>query len=267
MKIAVIDDERPARKELVHQILDAMPDSQIEEADSGASAIELISRQTFDLLFVDINLGDMEGTTLAAAARRILPDAQIVFATAYSQYGVRAFELGVNNYILKPFDPDRVRRVLEKCQKDLRKNQTLTASDIQSCIEPYRQTSYAVSQETGEPAAAAFPSGRMAININRTIILVDIQQIVYIETAGRSCIIHTTERDYTENLLLGEYEKRLASHGFCRIHKSYLVNLNYITELFPWANNSLAVKMQGYEKNILPVSREKSKMLRQLIGF
>lgn len=125
MKIAVIDDERPARKELVHQIMEAMPDSQIEEADSGASAIELISRRTFDLLFVDISLGDMEGTTLAAAARRILPDAQIVFATAYSQYGVKAFELGVNNYILKPFDPDRVRRVLEKCQKDLQKTRLL----------------------------------------------------------------------------------------------------------------------------------------------
>lgn len=61
MKIAVIDDERPARKELVHQIMDAMPDSQIEEADSGASAIELISGRTFDLLFVDISLGDMDG--------------------------------------------------------------------------------------------------------------------------------------------------------------------------------------------------------------
>ncbi|MCD7993343.1 MAG: LytTR family DNA-binding domain-containing protein [Clostridia bacterium] len=272
MKIAVIDDERPARKELVHQIMEAMPDSQIEEADSGASAIELISRQTFDLLFVDISLGDMEGTTLAAAVRRILPDAQIVFATAYSQYGVRAFELGINNYILKPFDPDRVRRVLEKCQKDLEKNQAPADFAVRSCDGPhpgseaYRPSSCAAAQDPGDSVTAAFPSSRMPINMNRTIILVDIQQIVYIETSGRSCIIHTTTRDYTENLLLGEYEKRLASHGFCRIHKSYLVNLNFITELFPWANNSLAVKMQGFEKNILPVSREKSKMLRQLIG-
>ena len=275
MKIAVIDDERPARKELVHQIMESMPDSQIEEADSGASAIELISRRTFDLLFVDISLGDMDGTTLAAAARRILPDAQIVFATAYSQYGVKAFELGVNNYILKPFDPDRVRRVLEKCQKDLQKNQALTASAVCSCDDhqtwgescrPALSSSYASQQEAGDPVTAAFPASRMPINMNRTIILVDIQQIVYIETSGRSCIIHTPTRDYTENLLLGEYEKRLAPHGFCRIHKSYLVNLSFITELFPWANNSLAVKMQGFEKNILPVSREKSKMLRQIIG-
>ena len=255
--------------------MDAMPDSQIEEADSGASAIELISGRTFDLLFVDISLGDMDGTTLAAAARRILPDAQIVFATAYSQYGVKAFELGVNNYILKPFDPDRVRRVLEKCQKDLQKNQALTASAVCSCDDhqpwgescrPASSSLYASQQEAGDPVTAAFPASRMPINMNRTIILVDIQQIVYIETSGRSCIIHTPTRDYTENLLLGEYEKRLAPHGFCRIHKSYLVNLSFITELFPWANNSLAVKMQGFEKNILPVSREKSKMLRQIIG-
>lgn len=238
MKIAVIDDERPSRKELIHQIKAVLPDSRIEEADSGASALELISSQPFDLLFVDISLGDMEGTTLAAAARRMLPDVQIVFATAYSQYAVRAFELGVNNYILKPFDPDRVRRVLDACRAELQKK---------------------------EPQAVS--SGRMAINVNRTIVLADISQIVYIETSGRGCIIHTTARDYAENQLLGEYEKRLTPHSFFRIHKSYLVNLNYITEMFPWANNSLAVKMQGFEQEILPVGREKVKNLRQALGL
>lgn len=245
MKIAVIDDERPSRKELIHQILSALPDSQIEEADSGASALELINGQSFDLLFVDINLNDMEGTTLAAAARHILPNAQIVFATAYSQYAVKAFELGVNNYILKPFDPDRVRRVLEKCQTDL------TPDD----------------SGAGDMTVPLHPSNRLAINVNRTIVLLDIQQIVYIETSGRSCILHTATRDYTENQLLGEFEKRLTPHGFYRIHKSYLVNLEFITEMFPWANNSLAVKMQGFEKNILPVGREKVKSLRQVLGI
>lgn len=237
MKIAVIDDERPARRELIHQILEVLPGSQIGEADSGASALELISSGDFDLLFIDINLNDMEGTTLAAAARRMMPRAQIVFATAYSQYAVKAFELGVNNYILKPFDPERVRRVLEKCRKDL------------------------------ESSSPAQPAGRLAISSDRKIVLLDISRIVYVETCGRSCLIHTTEGDYTENQLLGEYEKRLSPQGFFRIHKSYLVNLNYISEMFPWANNSLAMKMQGFEKNILPVSREKVKNLRQLLGL
>lgn len=236
MRIAVIDDERPARKELIHQILEVFPDSAIEEADSGAAGLELISSQPFDLIFLDINLNDMEGTTLAAAAKKILPSAQIVFATAYSQYAVKAFELGVDNYILKPFDPDRVRRVLEKCHK-----------------------------ETVSPAAV-LSSDKLAVNTNRKILLLDIHQIVYLETEGRGCIIHTASGDYTENQLLGEFEKRLVPHGFFRIHKSYLVNLNYISEMFPWANNSLALKMQGFEQNILPVGREKVKNLRQLLG-
>ena len=260
MKIAVIDDERPSRKELIHQILSVMPDSLIEEADSGSNALELISSRPFDLLFVDINLNDMEGTTLAAAARRILPDAQIVFATAYSQYAVRAFELGVNNYILKPFDPDRVRRVLEKCCHDLNLSKGAAAVSGTAAVPGPAAVS-------GPVAAPVLSPARMAINVNRTIVMLDIPQIVYIETSGRSCIIHTATRDYTENQLLGEYEKRLAPHGFFRIHKSYLVNLGYITEMFPWANNSLAVKMQGFEKEILPVGREKVKNLRQLLGI
>ena len=272
MKIAVIDDERPSRKELIHQILSVMPDSLIEEADSGSNALELISSRPFDLLFVDINLNDMEGTTLAAAARRILPDAQIVFATAYSQYAVRAFELGVNNYILKPFDPDRVRRVLEKCCHDLNLSKGAAAVSGTAAVPGPAAVSGPAAASgpaavSGPAAAPVLSPARMAINVNRTIVMLDIPQIVYIETSGRSCIIHTATRDYTENQLLGEYEKRLAPHGFFRIHKSYLVNLGYITEMFPWANNSLAVKMQGFEKEILPVGREKVKNLRQLLGI
>lgn len=274
MRILVIDDERPARKELIHQILELLPESEIQEADSGSVALECISSQPFDLLFVDINLNDMEGTTLAGAARKILPQAQIVFATAYSQYAVKAFELGVNNYILKPFDPDRVKRVLEKCQKDYLAHQKAGESHGQPVPEagalPKDQAEYEEGgRDTPNPPSFSepFSSNRLAINVNRTFILLDIDQIVYLETAGRSCIIHTTSKDYTENQLLGEYEKRLCSKGFCRIHKSYLVNLNYIAEMFPWANNSLALKMQGFEKNILPVGREKVKHLRQLLGI
>lgn len=247
MKIAVIDDERPARNELIHQILSVFPESQIQEADSGAAALELLEDHSFDVLFLDINLNDMEGTTLASAVKRMLPEAQVIFATAYSQYAVKAFELGVDNYILKPFDPERVRRVLEKCSRDLNRLQA-------ECTQ-------------ADNALLPFSSNKMPICVNRTIILLDISQIVYIETCLRSCIIHTVSKDYTENQLLGEYEKRLAPYGFCRIHKSFLVNLNYIAEMFPWASNSMAVKMQGFEQNILPVGREKVKHLRQLIGI
>ena len=103
MKIAVIDDERYARDELIHQIKEIMPDASVFEASSGVEAVELIEQQKLDILFVDIHLCDMLGTTIASLARRLLPESRIVFATAFAEYGVQAFELGVDNYLLKPF--------------------------------------------------------------------------------------------------------------------------------------------------------------------
>ncbi len=238
MQIAVVDDERPARSELKHQILSVLPDAEILEADSGVSALELFASHTFDILFLDINLNDMEGTTLATAAARMMPDAKIIFATAYSEYAVKAFELGVSNYILKPFDPERLRMVLEKCVAEMEKS--------------------------GPSKTLA---NRIAVNTNRKTIFLDVEKIAYIETAGRSCIIHSQTGDLVENQLLGEYEKKLSPYGFFRIHKSYLINPQAVTELFPWANNSLALRMQGFENDILPVARDKVKALRQILNL
>ena len=115
MHIAVIDDEKYSRVELIHQIRQYLPQAEIMEAGNGVQAMALLEKNTFDILFIDIHLGDLEGTTVASLARRLMPEAKIIFATAYSEYAVTAFELGVDNYILKPFDPARIRQVLEQC--------------------------------------------------------------------------------------------------------------------------------------------------------
>ena len=117
MRIAVIDDEKYSRVELIHQICQQLPQAEILEAGNGVQAMALLEKESFDILFIDIHLGDMEGTTVASLARRLMPKAKIIFATAYSEYAVTAFELGVNNYILKPFDPARIRQVLEQCRQ------------------------------------------------------------------------------------------------------------------------------------------------------
>lgn len=113
MRIAVIDDEKYSRLELIHQIRQHLPQAEIFEASSGAQGIQLLEKDTFDILFIDIHLGDLEGTTVASLARRLMPLAKIIFATAYSEYAVTAFELRVDDYILKPFDPQRIRQALD----------------------------------------------------------------------------------------------------------------------------------------------------------
>ena len=120
MRIAVIDDEKYSRVELVHQIRQCVPDAEIMEAASGAQAAQLLEKEDFDYLFIDVRLGDMEGTTIASLARRLMPKAKIIFATAFSEYAIRAFELQVDDYILKPFDSKelvaRVKAVLRRFQ-------------------------------------------------------------------------------------------------------------------------------------------------------
>ena len=102
MRIAVIDDERPARSELRHQLTEFLPEAVIEEGESGAQALQMAGEDRIDLFFLDINLGDINGTVLVNALKNMQPEAKVIFVTAYSEYAVKAFELGVEDYIMKP---------------------------------------------------------------------------------------------------------------------------------------------------------------------
>lgn len=236
MRIAVFDDEKYSRSELIHQLKQFLPYAEIAEASNGAQALSLLDRDAFDLLFIDIHLGDMEGTTVASIARKLMPQAKIVFATAYSEYALQAFELQVDDYILKPFDPNRLRKVLSRVSSA-------------TPAEPVRQ-----------------PPTRIAINANRHTTLIDITSILYIETdgSGRSCILHTTNGDFTDNSSLGDYEKRLEPCGFYRIHKTCLVQIRYIQDIFPWNNSSFALRLQGVD-SVLPIGRNRINGLRLLL--
>lgn len=240
MRIAVIDDEKYSRVELIYQIRRCLPRAEIMEAGNGAQALTLLEKETFDILFIDIHLGDMEGTTVAALARRLMPSAKIIFATAYSEYAVQAFELRVDDYILKPFDPKRLEQVLNQCVQDLQTGQT---------------------QERG--------ADRLAISSNRHTILLDIGDVSYIETdgTGRGCILHLLDgSSYPDNSSLADYENRLDSQGFFRIHKTCMVQLRYIQDIFPWNSSSFALRVRGCAA-ILPIGRDRVRELRRRLNI
>ena len=210
MRIAVVDDERPARSELRHQLSELLPDAQIDEGESGAQALEMAGEVCYDLFFLDINLGDINGTVLVNALKNMQPN-------------------------MKAWNKRRLEKMLKKC--GMKKSEKPLDS-----------------------------MKRIAINTEGKTIFKEVGDIVYIETYNRGCLIHTVEEDYFEGKTIGEFEKRMCDMGFFRSQKSYLVNLNKVKELFLWKNNSFAIKMEGYEKEILPVGREKIKILRQLLG-
>lgn len=170
-----------------------------------------------------------------------MPQAKIIFATAYSDYAVRAFELRADDYLLKPFDPDRIREALKRC--------------------------------TAEPASAVSAAPpvlhRIAVNSNRSTTLLDTDEITYIETdgIGRGCILHTISgKSYPDTTSLGEYESRLGEQDFYRIHKTCLVHLRYIVSIFPWTGNSFALRVRGTD-SVLPISRERVRELRRRLNI
>ena len=237
MRVAIIDDERPARSELKYQLLELIPEAEILEGDSGTSALELAGEHTFDLFFLDIELEDIKGTAIVKALKTMQPDMKLIFVTAYSEYAVQAFELSVEDYLMKPYNKKRLEKALKKCFKEEKEN----------------------TQDTSRK--------KMAFNCDGKMIFEEIEKIVYIETYKRGCMVHTESDEFYESKSLGEYEKQLSGMRFFRIHKSYLVNLDKIREIFPWGYNSFSLKMRGYEGNILPISREKIKVLRKLLEY
>lgn len=237
MRIAVVDDERPARSELIYLIRQCSPQAEVMEADSSEHLMELLDNETFDACFVDIDLGGANGTTLASMIKNRQPEALIVFATAYREYAVKAFELGAVDYLLKPFDLERVKKSMERLkEKSEERNMRQDSTEIH----------------------------RLMVNAGASYQVLDISEIVYIETENRACRIHTKERDYIQNESLNFYESHLRSDRFFRIHKSYLVNLDYVVEMVPGFNNGYSLKMKYFEKERLPIGRTQVKEFRNL---
>lgn len=237
MRIAIVDDERPSRSELRYLISQCEPDAEITEAESSEDFMKLLETETFDVCFVDINLGGMNGTTMASMIKKQCPDTQIIFATAFRDYAVKAFEIGAVDYLLKPFDYERVKKTMERLKE----------------------------QSKEKPAAAGYEINKIMVNTGTSFQVVDVSKIVYIETEKRSCKIHMADGSfYLQNESLNNYEQHLKKCRFYRIHKSYLINLDYVIEMQVSYNNGYCVKLKHYENECLPIGRSQIREFRQI---
>ena len=244
MRVGIIDDEKPARSELAYLIHNVIPEAETVEIASGEEALAFLAKETFDLLCIDINLGDISGVTLATTARKMFPEIEIVFATAYNNYAETAFEVEAMYYLMKPFSQEKVDHMFERYDNR------------------HRKTTEENTLDSREQRLS-----KLSISVEKKIIMIEISSIVYIEAQNRSCIIYTQNNSYKDSNPLSYYEERLKQHSFFRIQKSYLINLNYLKEMFPWYNNTYSVRMENYESRMLPVSRQQIKQLKKILGI
>lgn len=248
----LVDDESPARDELRY-LLGKYPEiNVIGEASSGEEAIENVIELDPDVVFLDIKLWDMDGFEVA---RRIFEKGKtpiIIFATAYDEYAVKAFEINAVDYILKPFSADRLEKAVQKVinvfksqrqsEEVLRIAEYLRTKEIASC-------------------------NKLSVWKNGRIHLICPEDICYCVAIEKGSIVKTRQGEFSTSYTLSELEERIKSPNFFRTHKSYLVNLDRVKEIIPWFNGTFILSIQGYEKEEVPVSRRQAKELRKLFDI
>lgn len=249
LKTIIVDDEKPARDELIYLLQKIGEIEIVGEADNGEDAVELVLKERPDVVFLDIEMSHMDGLTVAKEILQVYSP-QIVFATAYDHYAVKAFELHAVDYVLKPFSEERLRDTMERIKK-LKKSPGEDFNKLLDLLDEQKNTKI----------------NRIAVNHNGKMILLHPEDIIFIETQGRNCIIHSIKGDFTNSGFLGELEEKLKGYAFFRIHRSYIINLEKIKEVIPWFQNTYQVVMEGYDEQPIPVSRTNIKKFKEILNI
>ena len=243
LRVVIADDEPDARAKL-RRLLDATSVSEIvAEAANGVEAIRAIHALRPDVVFLDIRMPEMDGLEVVEALTDTTLPCKIVFVTAYDEYAVRAFEVRALDYILKPFDADRMAEALRRVRERLEFEHRPTAASIRSLLVRVEE----LSEATSEPYSEA-PNGyleRVCIrSLGRTqfVRTVDIE---WIEAYGNYVRLHTSEERALLRQPLRRLVEQLDPRRFCRIHRSAVVNLDCVEEMRPCETGDYVVQLRS----------------------
>jgi two-component system, LytTR family, response regulator len=223
IRAIIADDERLARTKL-RVLLDSEPEVQIvAECENGRQTISAIRAHLPNLLLLDIQMPDLDGFQVLG---ELLPAEMpvVVFTSAYDQYAIRAFEAHALDYLLKPFDQERLHQAIERVRADLSKT---VDRDITHRILDL------LSRVRTEASSAAEPDDRLVIRANGRIIFLSLEEIDWVEAAANYVRLNVGKESYLFRETIGRTSERLNPNHFIRIHRSTIVNVRKIKELIP----------------------------------
>jgi DNA-binding LytR/AlgR family response regulator len=259
IRAIIVDDERRARAFLA-KLVAAHDDNAVDgEARDGRSALELVERVRPELVFLDVQMPEMTGLEVARALPRDAPPL-VVFTTAYDQFALQAFELSATDYLLKPYDGERLARALARVRAILRGSHDARAEDLSSRLTRLLDA----IEERGAPEGSAMLS-RLPAQARGRILLLDLDEIYQIASEDRLVFAHTKDEKYLLNFAIKDLEHRLPADRFFRAHRSSIVNLAHVREIVPWFHGKLLLKLDdGTEAT---VSEDRAPGLRAAIGL
>lgn len=251
IRVLIVDDEPPARAILREMLKDDAEVEVIGECANGKEAVQALATQPPDLLFLDIQMPEMDGFALLEALDEArLPT--VIFVTAYDRYAVRAFEVAAVDYLLKPFNHERLAKALQRAKTNLRER----SGDDRS-----RQVIELLEQIN---ARAAYLD-RFVIKNNGRTLLIPADEVDWIEADGNYLLLHTGQAAHLLRQTLQSMEQRLNPRKFLRIHRSAVVNLDRIKELQTHVNgeDQLVILKDGQH---LTLSRRYRDKVSQALG-
>lgn len=246
----IIDDEPPARSVIRKMLTEDTEIEVVGECSNGIEAFETIRRLSPDLLFLDIEMPEMDGFALLESFDEGKHPA-VIFVTAYNQYAVRAFDVSAVDYLLKPFDHERLARALERAKINLREKSDEERSE--KVLELLRQLN-----------AKDENLDRFVIKKNGRVLLVPGADIDWVEASGNYVLLHVGREKHLIRETMKGIEKRLDPQKFLRIHRSTIVNIDCVKELQVHFNGEHLVVLKTGEELIL--SRRYREKLSQKLG-
>ncbi|MDQ3282784.1 MAG: LytTR family DNA-binding domain-containing protein [Acidobacteriota bacterium] len=224
MRVLIVDDEPLARRGL-RRLLQTAPDIEVAgEASSGPAAVEAIRELEPDLVFLDIQMPEMDGLEVVAT---VTPEKMppVVFVTAYDKYALEAFDLNAADYVLKPVDPDRFHRAIERARKRKPADLELQLKRVLSTIKPERQD-------------------RLVVRSAGKIQFVNVDEIDWIVSEDNYVRIHAAGKTYLMRETVTGISERLDPKAFVRIRRSTIVRTDRIREIRPLLNGTFELVLQ-----------------------
>ena len=243
-RVIIIDDEELGRK-VIKKYLSEFPQFEIVgEAANGFTGIKLIQESKPDLAFLDIQMPKLTGFELLELVDETM---NVIFATAYDQFAVQAFEMNAVDYLLKPFSPERFKQAIDKFLSQSQKSQSENLDKLKSFVESEKKV-----------------IDRFPIRDGAKIIILNLDDIQYFEAQDDYVLVRTTTTKYLKKQTMKSLEEKLPPTNFVRIHRSYIVNLDFFKEIEIYDKESYRLRLTT--GMVLEVSKSGYQNIKSIIS-
>lgn len=259
IKVMLIDDE-PEIRRLLHKMVEKQEGYQVvSECGDFAGAVADFARYKPDVAFVDIDLNGEDGLNCAKVLTELDPKLKIIFATAHSEYMANAFEIYAFDYLVKPFNMERLARTLDRIRSSFAESKKAGGAQNSEQYPFSADYNSEIPEKDGLPDKISRPDryrDKLLIRGKEQTCLVDVEDILFIERMDGSANIVTAGEQYRTSASLSDLEIKLDPDRFMRCHKSYIINLSRITRIEPYGRWTYVVRFRGCEMSALMTAQK-----------